>query len=219
MDATYEAQRALDCWDVCLELLGQPAAAREDHPEPQPPQPGVTCFNRYPCLIRSQRLDEAQGVLGACLEVFREGGESLAVASALAELDRPLVDIRVARFSSVERQGLRALCPAGAEPHSSALGRASLTRRAGPANGPVVRSEVAFLILFSTIASQAGHVVESWPWGERELTLRAGSSAWAVGSTSRTARAVHDTATGDRRPFGPPFQICRTSDRELLAAA
>jgi tetratricopeptide (TPR) repeat protein len=85
LDVAREANRLLERWKPCLDLLGemeqvQRALGAGEY------EIARTRFNRYVPLRRLGKLDEARGVLEGCLEVFRRVGDVTGEANALSAL-------------------------------------------------------------------------------------------------------------------------------------
>jgi tetratricopeptide (TPR) repeat protein len=85
LDVAHLANRALERWQPCLDLLGEKeqvehAVGTGEHEITQ------TRFNRYGPLTKLGKLDEARAVLEGCLEISRRVGDVTREARALSAL-------------------------------------------------------------------------------------------------------------------------------------
>jgi tetratricopeptide (TPR) repeat protein len=88
LDVADDANRALERWPECLDLLEEIEAAKRSLGEGKY-ELAITRFNRYAPLLGLGRLDEAQRLLESCLQVFHELDDlpqQAQVLSALANL-------------------------------------------------------------------------------------------------------------------------------------
>ncbi|MGZ8222533.1 MAG: CHAT domain-containing protein [Methylobacter sp.] len=85
LDVAEEAQRILENWQACLELLQETADLQQirgdsDHEQAR------TLFNNYWPLLHLRRLDQAQALLERCMQVFKQANDLTMQASALSAL-------------------------------------------------------------------------------------------------------------------------------------
>ncbi|ETX04231.1 MAG: hypothetical protein ETSY2_29940 [Candidatus Entotheonella gemina] len=85
LDIAGEANRQLNQWQACLDLLAEAEQIKRELGEGRY-ELTRTRFNQYYPLLRLGRLDDAQRILEQGLDVFREAGELTSQATALSAL-------------------------------------------------------------------------------------------------------------------------------------
>jgi len=85
LDIAEDANRALERWQACLDLLAEIEETKRTSGEGQHER-ARTRINRYGPLLSLRRLDDAQRVLEGCLDVFREADDVTNQSKALSAL-------------------------------------------------------------------------------------------------------------------------------------
>ncbi|MCX4239723.1 CHAT domain-containing protein [Paraliomyxa miuraensis] len=125
LDIAEDANRALERWQGCLDLLEETERTKRERGESQH-ELACTRFNTYGPLLSLGRLEEAQRVLEGCLAEFRKAGDATnenKALSALANLWKERGDLRQA--ADLERHAL-AVCNRLPDPADRAISHENL---------------------------------------------------------------------------------------------
>ncbi|MCX4239718.1 CHAT domain-containing protein [Paraliomyxa miuraensis] len=151
LDIAEDANRALERWQGCLDLLEETERTKRERGESQH-ELACTRFNTYGPLLSLGRLEEAQRVLEGCLVEFRKAGDATGEStalSALADLWSHRGDLRQA--ADLERNALavrnRLPDPAGRAISHNNL--ANYLDRMGQADAPAHRLADLVYVLVS----------------------------------------------------------------------